>query len=102
MYDVLCQHCGGMFLLSFEGAAYCPSSFLSVFGSLLDNYHITDMHLCNPLSCTCKHMCAGRLVVLVMMLVGVVLIPVRASQLYSRLNERRLMSGHPPVSSNVT
>jgi hypothetical protein len=45
---------------------------------------------------------AGRLVVLVMMLVGVVLIPVRASQLYSRLNERRLMSGHPPVSSIVT
>jgi hypothetical protein len=38
-------------------------------------------------------------VVLVMMLVGVVLIPVRASQLYSRLNERRLMSGHPPVST---
>ncbi|WIA12208.1 hypothetical protein OEZ85_012277 [Tetradesmus obliquus] len=38
----------------------------------------------------------GRLVVLVMMLVGVVLIPVRASQLYSRLNERRLMVGHPP------
>lgn len=37
--------------------------------------------------------------VLVMMLVGVVLIPVRASQLYSRLNERRLMVGHPPVSS---
>lgn len=32
--------------------------------------------------------CAGRLFVLVMMLVGVVLIPVRASQLYSRLSER--------------
>lgn len=31
---------------------------------------------------------AGRLFVLVMMLVGVVLIPVRASQLYSRLSER--------------
>jgi hypothetical protein len=31
---------------------------------------------------------AGRLFVLVMMLVGVVLIPVRASQLYRRLAER--------------
>jgi hypothetical protein len=50
-----------------------------------------------------KYLCvAGRLVVLAMMLVGVVLIPVRASQLYSRLNERRLMSGHPPVSSSAT
>lgn len=39
---------------------------------------------------------AGRLVVLVMMLIGVVLIPVRASQLYSRLHERPLVAGHPP------
>lgn len=31
---------------------------------------------------------SGRLFVLVMMLVGVVLIPVRAGQLYSRLSER--------------
>eukprot|EP00879_Flechtneria_rotunda_P024898 GHRR01026423.1.p1 GENE.GHRR01026423.1~~GHRR01026423.1.p1 ORF type:complete len:328 (+),score=79.79 GHRR01026423.1:96-1079(+) len=38
----------------------------------------------------------GRLFVLAMMMVGVVLIPVRASQLYSRINERLLMAGHPP------
>lgn len=39
---------------------------------------------------------AGRLVVLAMMLIGVVLIPVRAGQLYSRLNERPLVAGHAP------
>lgn len=33
---------------------------------------------------------------LVMMLVGVVLIPVRASQLYSRISERRTVAGHLP------
>jgi len=36
---------------------------------------------------------SGRLFVLVMMLVGVVLIPVRASQLYSRLSERYVQLG---------
>eukprot|EP00878_Enallax_costatus_P042082 GHUV01049076.1.p1 GENE.GHUV01049076.1~~GHUV01049076.1.p1 ORF type:complete len:107 (-),score=6.22 GHUV01049076.1:42-362(-) len=31
-----------------------------------------------------------------MMLIGVVLIPVRAGQLYSRLSERALVAGHAP------
>lgn len=31
-----------------------------------------------------------------MMVVGVVLIPVRAGQLYSRLQDRLLSAGHPP------
>lgn len=42
--------------------------------------------------------CAGRLVVLGMMAVGVVLIPVRASQLYSRIAARRTVVGSPPSS----
>ncbi|KIZ04242.1 Potassium channel subfamily T member 2, partial [Monoraphidium neglectum] len=39
----------------------------------------------------------GRLAVLVMMLVGVVLIPARASQLYSRFSERRTVAGPIPT-----
>ncbi|KAF8071241.1 Kcnt2 [Scenedesmus sp. PABB004] len=38
----------------------------------------------------------GRLFVLVMMMAGVVLIPVRASQLYSRLSGRLSSAGHAP------
>jgi hypothetical protein len=41
----------------------------------------------------------GRLTVLVMMAVGVVLIPVRASQLYSRLAARRITAGVLPRSA---